>query len=56
MVKGQGSKAQLTHLLEGGEVEPHTVESYTLFPVRSQRVSPIQVKMRVNSVEMDLWS
>ena len=50
--QGQGSKTQRTHLLESGEVEPHTAESYTLFPVQSQRVSPIQVKMRVNSVEM----
>ena len=42
LVKVQGSEAQRTHLLEGGEVEPHTAESYTLFPVQSQRVSPIQ--------------
>ena len=34
--QGQGSKAQPTHLLESGEVEPHTAESYTLFPVQSQ--------------------
>ena len=41
--QGQGIKPQRTHLLEGGEKEPHTAESYTLFPVQSQRVSPIQV-------------
>ena len=50
--QGQGIKPQRTHLLEGGEKEPHTAESYTLFPVQSQRVSPIQVKMRVKSVEI----
>ena len=39
--QGQGSKAQPTHLLESGEVEPHTAESCTLFPMQSQRVSLI---------------
>ena len=48
--QGQGRKLQCSHSLEGGEVEPHTAELYILSPVQSQRVSPIQVKMRVNSV------
>ena len=44
--QGQGIKPQLTHLLEAGERESHTAESYTLSPVQLQRVSLIQVKMR----------